>query len=176
MDAFPAFPCPSASRQSSTMPAAPSAPGGVQRVQPATAALGASNAAASGSSRGLTQDWNPEDLQKVVLEYLTKKGFHKAETMLRLEASQMQESKEIGESYRKLTDPLFGSASEAYELLRGFIQQSLDIYKGEMARILWPTFAYMFMDLLAEGKDNPEKLDEGMLLLGRGAYCSESVL
>jgi transcription initiation factor TFIID subunit 5 len=143
------------------MPAAPSASGGVQRVQPATAGTtGASNATTSGPSR--SQDWNSEDLQKVVLEYLTKKGFHKAETMLRLEASQMQESKDIGEGYKKITDPLFGSSAEAYELLRGFIQQSLDIYKGEMARILWPTFAYMFMDLLAEGKDSPEKLDEGM--------------
>ena len=150
--------------QKCRLPAAPSAPGGVQRVQPATAATNSSNATASGPSRGLSQDWNPEDLQKVVLEYLTKKGFHKAETLLRMEAAQMLDSKEIGEGFKKLTDPLFGTSSEAYELLRGFIQQSLDIYKGEMARILWPVFAYMFMDSLVEGKDNPEKLDEGMFL------------
>jgi transcription initiation factor TFIID subunit 5 len=137
----------------------------MQRVQPATAGNPSgttSTSTPSTSARGINQDWNAEDLQKVVLEYLTKKGFHKAETMLRLEASQMQEAAHVGEGYRKLTDPFFGTTSDAYQLLREFIQQSLDMYKVEMARILWPTFAYMFMDLLAEGKDNPEKSDEGM--------------
>ena len=76
----------------------------------------------------------------------------------------MQEAAHVGEGYRKLTDMFFGTTSDAYTLLREFIQQSLDMYKVEMARILWPTFAYMFMDLLAEGKDNPEKCDEGTCL------------
>jgi transcription initiation factor TFIID subunit 5 len=138
-------------------------------VQPATA--GSQNApsqTSTGPSSGGTSraEWNPEDLQKVVMEYLTKKGFHKAETALRLEASQMQEAAQVGEGYRKLTDPFYGSYSDAYELLHGFIEQSLDIYKGEMARILWPTFAYMFMDLIAEGKDNSEKIDEGFSIFG----------
>jgi transcription initiation factor TFIID subunit 5 len=138
----------------------------MQRVQPATAGNpGPSSTNPTTTSRGANQDWNAEDLQKVVLENLTKKGFHKAETLLRLEASQMQEASAVGEGYRKLTDPFFGSSSDAYELLRRFIQQSLDIYKTEMARILWPTFAYLFMDLLAEGKTNAEKIDEGILCL-----------
>ena len=150
---------------------APTTASGVQRVQPATAGNtvpSSTNApppttGPTTTSRGsLHQDWNAEDLQKVVVEYLLKKGFHKTDTMLRLEASQMQEATEVGERYKSLTDPFFGTYSEAYELLREFIQQSLDIYKVEMARILWPTFAYMFMDLLAEAKDNPEKIDEGM--------------
>lgn len=147
------------------MPAAAPTPGGMQRVQPATVANPAATTASTttSTSRGMNQDLNTEDLQKIVLEYLSKKGFHKAETMLRIEASQMQESAVVGEGYKKLTDPFFGSASDAYIMLRGFIQQSLDIYKAEMARILWPTFAYMFMDLIAEGKDNPEKIDEGIL-------------
>jgi transcription initiation factor TFIID subunit 5 len=153
------------------MPAPAAGPGGgMQRVQPATAgnpSASSGNPTTTASRGSLNQDWNTEDLQKVVLEYLTKKGFHKAETMLRLEASQMQESAAVGEGYRKLTDPFFGTSSDAYELLRGFIQQSLDIYKVEMARILWPTFAYMFMDLLAEGKDNPDKSDEGMRRIKR---------
>jgi transcription initiation factor TFIID subunit 5 len=146
------------------MPAAAPTSGGMQRVQPATSTnpTASSGGNTTTTSRGMNQDLNAEDLQKIVLEYLGKKGFHKAETMLRLEASQMQESAAVGEGYKKLTDPFFGSSSDAYILLRGFIQQSLDIYKVEMARILWPTFAYMFMDLLAEGKDNSEKIDEGM--------------
>src|SRR5271167_3049949 len=145
------------------MPAASSVPGGMQRVQPATAGNPTTSSTnTTATTRGLNQDWNAEDLQKVVLEYLTKKGFHKAETMLRLEASQMQEAAHVGEGYRKLMDPFFGTTSDAYQLLREFIQQSLDMYKVEMARILWPTFAYMFMVLLAESKDNPEKSDEGM--------------
>lgn len=153
------------------MPAPAAGPGGgMQRVQPATAgnpSTSSGNPTTTASRGSLNQDWNTEDLQKVVLEYLTKKGFHKAETMLRLEASQMQESAAVGEGYRKLTDPFFGTSSDAYELLRGFIQQSLDIYKVEMARILWPTFAYMFMDLLAEGRDNSEKSDEGIRRIKR---------
>ena len=146
--------------------------GGMQRVQPATAgnpSASSANPTTSASRGTMNQDWNSEDLQKVVLEYLTKKGFHKAETMLRLEASQMQESVTITEGYKKLTDPFFATSSDAYELLRGFILQSLDIYKVEMARILWPTFAYMFMDLIAEGKDNPGKTDEGMFTSSNGS-------
>ena len=133
-------------------------------MQPATGSNAPVQSTATPSTGAARGDWNAEDLQKVVMEYLTKKGFHKAETALRLEASQLQEAAVIGEGYRKLTDPFYGSYSEAYELLRGFIEQSLDIYKGEMSRILWPTFAYMFMDLIAEAKDNPEKTDEGCIL------------
>lgn len=150
------------------MPAATSVPGGIQRVQPAPGANPpasnappASTANANAQSRGMNQDWNAEDLQKVVLEYLTKKGYHKTETILRLEASQMQQATSFGEGYKKLTDVFYGSSADAYELLREFIQQSLDIYKSEMSRILWPTFAHMFMDLLTEGKDNSDKIDEG---------------
>jgi transcription initiation factor TFIID subunit 5 len=151
------------------MPAPAQAPGAMQRVQPAAAgATGSSNASGGPSaapSRNGKEDWNESDLQKVVLEYLTKKGFHKAETMLRLEAAMMQEATAAGEGYKKLTDPFFGTFDEAYVLLRGFIQQSLDIYKVEMARILWPTFAYMFMDLLAEAKDDDQhKIEEGNCL------------
>jgi len=149
------------------MPAPASTSGGVQRVQPATSnpstaqSTSTATPASTNPSRNLNQDWNAEDLQKVVLEYLTKKGFHKAETVLRLEASQMQEASTVGEGYRKWSDPFFGSTEESYELVRGFVEQSLDMFKGELSRILWPTFAYMFMDLLAEGKENPEKNEEG---------------
>jgi WD40 associated region in TFIID subunit, NTD2 domain len=115
----------------------------------------------------MNTDWNAEDLQKVVLEYLTKKGFHKTETLLRLEASQVQEAMQIGQSYKKLADPFYGSSEEAYELLEGFIQQSLDIYKGEMARILWPVFAHMFLDLIAESREDEDKAEEGSHLTGR---------
>jgi transcription initiation factor TFIID subunit 5 len=153
------------------MPGPTSVPGGVPRVQPAAPgtnpssnAPAATTATVTAQTRGLNQDWNSEDLQKVVLEYLTKKGYHKAETALRLEASQLQEATVAGEGYRKLTDVFYGSYGDAYELLRGYIHQSLDIYKSEMARILWPTFAYMFMDLLADGKDHPNKIDEGRSL------------
>src|SRR5271170_5923939 len=121
------------------MPAAASNSGAMQRVQPATAAnpstsstnTSTTSRGGGGGGGGLGQDWNAEELQKVVLEYLTKKGFHKAETMLRLEASQMQEAAHVGEGYRKLTDPFFGTTSDAYQLLREFIQESLDMYKVE---------------------------------------------
>jgi len=151
--------------QASAQRAAPSANAAPVTAAPNTSAPPPSTSAAA---RGLNTDWNAEDLQKVVLEYLIKKGFHKTETLLRLEASQVQEAMRIGQSYKKLTDPFYGSSSEAYELLQGFIHQSLDIYKGEMARILWPVFAYMFMDLIAESKDNEDKAEEGVQSLRNG--------
>src|SRR5262249_53251110 len=128
----------------------PAQPAGMQRVQPATGGPPNTNPPSNVQTSQRSNDWNADDLQKVVLEYLTKKGFHKAETLLRLEASQMQEATNVGNQYKKLTDPFFGSYDESYVLLRSFIHQSLDIYKGEMGRILWPAFAYMFMDLLSE--------------------------
>jgi transcription initiation factor TFIID subunit 5 len=159
------------------MPAATPVQGSAQRTASAgnaSAANAASNSSvppsssgSAASSRTINTDWNAEDLQKVVLEYLTKKGFHKTETLLRLEASQVQEAMQIGQSYKKLTDPFFGSSEEAYELLEGFVQQSLDIYKGEMARILWPVFAHMFLDLIAESREDEDKAEEGSHLTGR---------
>lgn len=139
--------------------------GGMQRVQPAPAAnpstTAPSNPPPSATPRSTgAHDWNAEDLQKVVLEYLTKKGFHKAETLLRLEASQMQEATLVGERYKSLTEAFYGTYHEAYELLRNFIEQSLDLFKVELARILWPTFAYLYMDLLAESKDPKQEVDK----------------
>ena len=147
--------------------AGPTITGGVQRVQPAPANPQTTNVNSNPPPSTTTprsssnHDWNSEDLQKVVLEYLTKKGFHKAETILRMEASQLQEATAIGDGYKALTEAFYGSYSEAYELLRNFIEQSLDLFKTEMARMLWPTFAYLFMDSLAESKGASDKVDEG---------------
>ena len=72
----------------------------------------------------------------------------------------MQEATAIGEGYKTLTDAFYGSYNEAYELLRTFTEQSLDLFKVELARLLWPTFAYLYMDLLAESKDPKQEVDK----------------
>jgi len=72
----------------------------------------------------------------------------------------MQEATLVGERYKSLTEAFYGTYHEAYELLRNFIEQSLDLFKVELARILWPTFAYLYMDLLAESKDPKQEVDK----------------
>ncbi|OCK81498.1 transcription initiation factor TFIID, subunit TAF5 [Lepidopterella palustris CBS 459.81] len=89
-----------------------------------------------------------QNLNQIVLEYLSKKGYNRTEAMLRKEsAHQDAEGRPIitraeesgGAKYRG-----------AYELLRSWIEDNLDLYKPELRRLMWPIFVYSFLDLVKE--------------------------
>lgn len=111
------------------------------------------------------------DLNRIVLEYLNKKGYHKTESMLRLESSNTPTPP--GEQMSPASTPMMtsgaitGSTSalnsgassgldpevyhRAYNMLLRWVDTSLDLYKPELARFLYPLFVHCFLELVARG-------------------------
>ncbi|PSS20947.1 Transcription initiation factor TFIID subunit like [Actinidia chinensis var. chinensis] len=100
-----------------------------------------------------------EEIEKAVIAYLKKKGFKQTE--LAFQEEQQQQHTKTSSS----TDPdiakhiLSFSESEnvpaqyhdGYSKLRSWTYSSLDQYKHELLRVLYPVFIHCFMDLVAKG-------------------------
>ncbi|KAI9803742.1 MAG: Transcription initiation factor TFIID subunit 5 [Piccolia ochrophora] len=89
-----------------------------------------------------------QNLNSIVIEYLNKKGYNRTEAMLRAESANTdQEGRPLyeraehkgGEKYRI-----------AFQMTRNWIDQSLEIYKAELKRTLWPLFVYFYLSLVEE--------------------------
>ncbi|MQL68567.1 hypothetical protein Taro_000809 [Colocasia esculenta] len=99
-----------------------------------------------------------EEIDKAVMAYLRKKGYKEAERVL-------QEEQSRSSSAASRTDPdiakqilSFGESEsgplryrEGYSKLRAWAYSSLDLYKHELLRVLYPVFIHCFMDLVAKG-------------------------
>ncbi|EPY49888.1 SAGA complex subunit/TATA-binding protein associated factor/transcription factor TFIID complex subunit Taf5 [Schizosaccharomyces cryophilus OY26] len=87
-----------------------------------------------------------QDLNRIVLDYLAKKGYARTEAMLRLEASDSGISvEEKLKNIRETPD----AYAHTYTLLRDWVDSSLELYKSELRRILFPIFVHSFLDLLS---------------------------
>eukprot|EP00250_Pteridium_aquilinum_P012760 c20924_g1_i1 orf=85-2091(+) len=102
-----------------------------------------------------------EQIEKAVLAYLQKKGYRQAE-----QAFQEEHLKSaLNSTSSAKTDPDIANQilrysksdnvpmlyKEAYGKLRTWVHSSLDLYKNELLRILYPVFLHCFMDLVAKG-------------------------
>lgn len=106
--------------------------------------------------------FSPADLNRIVLEYLNKKGYHKTEAVLRVESSHtptpplpapsgpvdaVTDRNTPGSSFQ-------GFGPEAYErgysMLKTWVESSLDIYRPELYRVLYPIFVHCFLDLVSK--------------------------
>ncbi|KAI5058413.1 hypothetical protein GOP47_0026583 [Adiantum capillus-veneris] len=99
-----------------------------------------------------------EQLDKAVLAYLQNKKYHQAEQafqeeLLKSGSSSSKTGPDIANSllrYSKLDNaPVL--YKEAYSKLRSWVHSSLDIYKNELLRILYPVFLHCYMDLVSKG-------------------------
>lgn len=183
--------------------------------QGSTVGSGESSAAAlqKPQQRG-QQQYTQADLNRIVMEYLNKKGFHKTEAMFRLESSNastpsvpsptpgttsMGGPGEIGKKpdvkygkseheLKELRDKVLRTERElretkdrelhlskekelralkdeeekqrrendpeiyyrAYSILRGWVETSLDLYKPELTRLLYPLFVHCYLELVAK--------------------------
>ncbi|GMQ02863.1 hypothetical protein CsSME_00048906 [Camellia sinensis var. sinensis] len=102
-----------------------------------------------------------EEIEKAVIAYLKKKGFKQTE--LAFQEEQQHHTK--NSSSNSSTDPDIAkhllSFSESdnvpaqyhdgYSKLRSWTYSSLDLYKHELIRVLYPVFVHCFMDLVAKG-------------------------
>lgn len=114
---------------------------------------------------GGSQQFSQADLNRIVLEYLNKKGYHKTETMLRVESAQTASSQVPtpnpqhsgypkpttgGSQITTMTEDDPESYARAYAMLRSWVQNSLDTYRPELERILFPAFIHCYLDLIAK--------------------------
>ncbi|KMZ59306.1 hypothetical protein ZOSMA_69G00010 [Zostera marina] len=104
-----------------------------------------------------------EDIDRAVMAYLKKKGFKDAERVLVEERNKVQNNNVVS-----LTDPNIGKQilsfaqlenvpmryQEGYKNLRMWAYTSLDLYKHELLRVLYPAFIHCFLDLVAQGHTN----------------------
>lgn len=92
--------------------------------------------------------WTLAQVKSQVLEYLAKKGYNRTEAMLRKESAH-QDSE--GRPLISRAEDAGGEMYErAYNLIFSWIEKSLDIYKGELGRLLWPIFVHSFLTLAVE--------------------------
>ncbi|KAI3455150.1 hypothetical protein Pfo_011813 [Paulownia fortunei] len=103
-----------------------------------------------------------EEIDKVVLAYLDKRGFKQAG--LAFQQEKQQHSKGSNTSSTAQIDPdiakqilafsevdIPAQYQEGYGKLRSWAYNSLDQYQHELVRVLYPVFVHGFMDLVANG-------------------------
>ncbi|KAH8595957.1 WD40-repeat-containing domain protein [Bisporella sp. PMI_857] len=106
-----------------------------------------------------------------VIEYLLKKGYNRTEQTLREESKTIdKDSKPIpprpsgagpaattnGAGAAGPAGPSNGVGGvskygQGFKLLKSWVETSLDIYKYELRRILWPVFIYSFLEMVLQG-------------------------
>ncbi|XP_077222566.1 TBP-associated factor 5 isoform X2 [Tasmannia lanceolata] len=98
-----------------------------------------------------------EDIEKAVIAYLKKKGFKQTELAFQEEqnkvSSASQTDPDIAKRILSFAQSENGPAryQDGYSKLRSWTYSSLDLYKHELLRVLYPVFIHCFMDLVAKG-------------------------
>lgn len=151
-----------------------------QSAQPANAP------STNGSSNARPSNFSAADLNRIVLEYLNKKGYHRTEAMLRAESARtltpankqspatpangtfpQPSTVPSTQGAKPVTNPvaikrdangnLISQANtspehyiRAYSMLKNWVDSSLDMYKPELSRIIYPIFIYVFLTLVSK--------------------------
>ncbi|CAM6105979.1 unnamed protein product [Calypogeia fissa] len=115
-----------------------------------------------------------DQIDKAVLAYLKKKGYRAAELAFQDEQQKVKSAAATATTTTTAPssalidppmDPLIanqiffysrsdnnpGRYKESYSKLRSWVHSSLDQYKNELLRILYPVYVHSFMDLVAKG-------------------------
>ncbi|KAL9678091.1 hypothetical protein QQ045_015930 [Rhodiola kirilowii] len=100
-----------------------------------------------------------EELEKVVVGYLKRKGLKLTERTLMEENKKSSASSENSQNDASLRNQILTVPEledvplkyhDGYGKLRSWAYGSLDIYKHELLRVLYPVFIHSFMDLVAK--------------------------
>ncbi|XBW36413.1 hypothetical protein QEN19_001992 [Hanseniaspora menglaensis] len=127
------------------------------------------------------QQYQQSDLNKVVLEYLAKKGYNQTEQIFRVESTRtllIQEAEKIIKNttlgkrdyWGNLVKRSFATSDylEVFEKFSSFVKGSVWLYKEELERLLFPVYIYTFLKLLKlENRNSANKviLDESIEFL-----------
>ncbi|USP73266.1 hypothetical protein yc1106_00540 [Curvularia clavata] len=88
-----------------------------------------------------------QNLNQIVLEYLSKKGYVRTEAMLRKESEPQANGQPLT---AQSTEAGGAKYTKAFELLRKYTEDNLDLYRPELRKLLWPVFVYSFLDLVRD--------------------------
>ncbi|KAK9240195.1 WD40-repeat-containing domain protein [Lipomyces kononenkoae] len=160
-------------------PRTPTTPGGLHAGigGPSTVSAAAGGASVSGNVTPTTpgnvsappsstqSTYTQADLNRIVLEYLLKKGYSKTEQMLRMESSNamggtpspqsaINDSKTSNGTILKSTTDDPQLYIRAYASLRDWIETSLDLFKPELRKLLFPIFVHTFFYLIQKPDTN----------------------
>jgi transcription initiation factor TFIID subunit 5 len=106
-----------------------------------------SHAGASNNAAGTTPN-SPQNLNQIVLEYLSKKGYSRTEAVLR------KESLNIDANGSPIVSSIMDMGGKrfkiAFETALRWVDNSLEIYKQELQRLLWPLFVYCFLTCMSD--------------------------
>ncbi|BFZ56776.1 Transcription initiation factor TFIID subunit 5 [Savitreella phatthalungensis] len=92
-----------------------------------------------------------DELNKIVIDYLNKKGYTRTEAVLRLEANR-NAGGALGEAKGSAAwlDGTPEAYEHAYKSLSDWVDASLNIYRDEMRKLLFPIFVHCFLDLVGK--------------------------
>ncbi|AEY96738.1 FAEL246Cp [Eremothecium gossypii FDAG1] len=160
-----------------------------QPTKPAPSSIRPGQQQGSSSSQAAkpSSGFSASDLNRIVLEYLNKKGYHRTEQMLRAESSRtLTPSNKSSVASSTLPAPATSATQEvttngkpasnppmplkrdangnlvqqaqvtpqhyfrAYAMLKNWVDSSLDMYKPELSRIIYPIFIYVFLTLVSK--------------------------
>lgn len=112
-----------------------------------------------------------DELNRIVLEFLHKKGYSRTEAMLRLESArnmtpQSGNQTGVNAGTMPLPPPPAGpeTYAQSYLQLKEWVEASLDLYQVELGRVLYPVFVHMYLELVQENET--EYADELMKKFG----------
>lgn len=98
-----------------------------------------------------------DELNKIVIDYLNKKGYTRTEAVLRLEANRNTAGASGEKGSAAWLDGTPKAYQHAYGILRDWTEASLDIYRPELRKILYPIFIQSFLDLVNKGHTEAAK-------------------
>ncbi|KAK3636980.1 Transcription initiation factor TFIID subunit 5 [Elasticomyces elasticus] len=128
------------------MAAQPPPPSRTGSVGPASAGGMGTPTAGTPGSQGSGSNQN---LNQIVLEYLSKKGYSRTEAMLKRESGSV--AFDANGTPLAFADRHKGRRwHEAYNVVKAWVDSILDIYKPELSRILWPLFVHCFIETIAD--------------------------
>ncbi|EEP81885.1 conserved hypothetical protein [Uncinocarpus reesii 1704] len=81
-----------------------------------------------------------------VIDYLAKKGYNRTEMMLRMESANQEID---GRPLPPVGDDSRARFRPAFDMIKAWVENNLDIYKPELRRILWPLFVYSYLSLVS---------------------------
>ncbi|KAA6423212.1 hypothetical protein WJX79_007050 [Trebouxia sp. C0005] len=101
------------------------------------------------------------DIDKLVLEYCKKRGFAKTGALLREEAGvdsmalsaqrlQVNGNGIIENMLYSLADQDPTKYADSFQKLASWVDNSLDLYKDELARVLYPLFIHCYLELITK--------------------------
>lgn len=135
----------------------------------------------AGYAQRMTRRFTQADMNRLVLDYLNKKGFHQTEATLRIESTKIPGPQTIHlspansnfslpqvaqsdqsnlqyqqqqfvhnehESRKRQYDEDPKMYGRAYSIFRNWCENSLEMYKYELDKFLYPLFVYLYLELV----------------------------